>query len=257
MGKIIFFLLLLAQISTWPDSKRLSLRIEEGPLQELLLFFKIPLEQTIPETQRLWLQKGKERWEFDTRYERFNQQIRPFFEKMGFFEEVTPLRDHYHYVLVHGGLLESMKMRIRFLEALIERGFQFDRIVFLTGARELLDEEKAETGLKTEGEMVRYIYENSNLLKSIPTEFWVAPMKENGGRPQTSDAISEWLTSSPQPGSCFAISSQPFVRYQDAVFQRLLSPFFQLETGGPAPRTAPSIDLLLDTLAKELFWLQP
>lgn len=45
------------------------------------------------------------------------------------------------------------------------------------------------------------------------------------------------------------------VAYQQAVVRALLPFDFELETAGPTPASPPSVALLLDTLAKEIFWI--
>jgi len=248
------FLLLFSSI--WSDARfPLPSYIRDcEPLQELLAFFHIPPDQAIAETQRLWLQKGKERWEFEPRFEEYKPQLWPLFERMGLFEEIAPLSGHYDYAIVHGALLQTVQARIDFLSELIGKGFKFDRIVFLTGARPLQEAERRIACVENEGEMVQWAYERSLLPKEIPVSFFCAPMKAS--RPNTADAIGEWLKTNPEAGSCFAVSNQPYIAYQNAVFLRLMPSSFSLETGGPAPKSAPSVALVLDTLAKQLYLLQ-
>ena len=258
MRKWFLAFLLLTQAMAWSDARLpIPSRIQEcQPLQELLAYFGIPPDQAIPATQRLWLQKGKDRWEFDKRFEEAKPQLWPLFEKMGLLAEVAPQERHYEYAIIHGALLKTVQARIEFLKELLKQGVQFDRIVFLAGARPLQESEISITGLETEGEMVQWAYDRSQLPKEIPVEFVIAPMK-GIDRPQTADTVIKWLKSKPQPGSCFAVSNQPYVAYQNAVFKRLMPQSFSIETGGPAPKSVPSVSLLLDTIAKELFWLQP
>ena len=216
--QILLFLLFL----TGPLFARapVSHSIEEcRPLRELLLLFGIPSDQAAEETGRRWLPTGKERWEFDSRSEEIRALAWPLFEEMGLFDEIEPTRSRYDYALILGALLGRVEQRIGYLKELLDRGISVGRIVFLSGDRPLLGEEREKTGLASEIEMVRWIYERSDLPKSIPVDFVDAPKR--GRRPQTSDTAIEWLKSGPLPGSCLAISN------------------------------------LLDTIAKELFWRKP
>jgi len=51
------------------------------------------------------------------------------------------------------------------------------------------------------------------------------------GRPTNGYTI-EWLKLNPIPGSCIAISNQPFVLYQQTVIKILLTYLFQVESFG-------------------------
>src|SRR5690348_5766767 len=77
--------------------------------RSLFDLFGIPKEASSAEivaaTQVLWLQKGKERWEFDHRYEDLKPQIWPLFEQMDLLGEPAIKETHYDYALVHGALL--------------------------------------------------------------------------------------------------------------------------------------------------------
>ncbi len=236
---------------------------EDLALKSLLEIFGIDPDaspaEIVAETQRLWLQKGKERWEFDSRYESLKPKAWPLFEKMGYLTKAEPRRAHYDYALVHGALLSRVGDRVAYLASLCNQGMiRFDSIVFLTGARPLQESEKQVLpNLSTEREMVEWVYNHSGLPKDLPVVFIDAPMKQRPDgswlRPQTSDTILHWLISNPSPGSCLAISNQPYVAYQDAVARNHLPSDFDLETVGPAPIGSLSVSLLLDTLAKELY----
>jgi hypothetical protein len=230
---------------------------ECAPLRELLNRFEIPLEQAVPETQKLWLQKGKERWEFDGRFEEMRDAVWPLFEEMELFSEVEPKSDGYDYALLLGALLPRVEQRLAFLSDLCKRGVQFREIVFLTGDRPLLDWERDATGCSNESEMARWAHSRSAVPKEIPAVFIDASKTPAGRRPQTADTVLAWLKTGPREGSCLAISNQPYVAYQHAVLKSLLPREFSVDAAGPAAQKEPSVALLLDTIAKELFWLDP
>lgn len=219
-----------------------------SPRDELLQIFGQQPDE-IFKTQELWLQKGKERWEFEARYEYLRPQVWPLFEQMGLFDEIKPTKKHYTYAIVLGALLNRVQDRVNYLSQL---DVTYDHLIFLSGARPLLEvEKKTLPQLQTEAEMVQWVYQNSDLPKDVPVLFIDVPM--NGKRrPQTVDTIMAWLERNPTTGSCLAISNQPYVHYHEAVFKRFVP--FEAEVVGPAVLENPTVDLILDTLAKEYFW---
>jgi hypothetical protein len=222
-----------------------------SPFEEILELFETRAEDTVD----LWIQKEKERWEFDERFESKHLEAWPLFEKAGLIFEVAPRKGHYDYALVHGASLGTVKRRIAYLSELWERGIRFDRIVLLTGERPLQDGERMICGLEMEWEMVFWLYSHSDLPKDIPTLLINARGREKEGRwirPKTGDTIWEWMKTGPKPGSCLAISNQPYVLYQDAVMASLLPKSFEIETVGPAASKSTSVALILDTIAKTL-----
>src|SRR5689334_8402774 len=70
-------------------------------LQDLLAVFEISAcaspAEIVAATQDSWLQKGKERWEFETRFEKLKDKLWPFFEKLGLLESVAPQKANYDY----------------------------------------------------------------------------------------------------------------------------------------------------------------
>lgn len=261
MRKLLFaFFLLSALLEARPLPPPPTAIEENRPLQELLALFHIPPDQAVIQTQKLWLQRGKERWEFDQRYEEMRPQVWPLFEEMGLLEEIDPTKTHYTYALVHGALLERVRDRINHLTKLWNKGIRFEKIVFLTGERSLLATEQVAEGLKTEREMVEWVYWHSDCPKEIPVLFVNAPAKKRSdgtivGRPQTPDTLLSWLQTAPAPGSCLAISNQPYVLYQHAILSRLLPEEFEAETVGPSAQGNLPVALLLDTIAKQLYVL--
>lgn len=221
-----------------------------SPREEILQLFDIPTSGTqqeiLAEVSRLWMQQGKERWEFESRYEDFRPQLYPLFRALGMIDEVKPTQSHYESVVILGALLSRVQDRIDYL---VSSGVTYDQIVFLTGARPLLDAEKKHLpDLQTEAEMMRWVYEKSSLPKTVPAMWIDVPMKESR-RPNTYDTVLAWLEMNPHPKSCLAISNQPYVNYQKAVLKRYIP--FPLEVAGPAALGTPTVALMLDTLGRE------
>ena len=73
-------------------------------------------------------------------------------------------------------------------------------------------------------------------------------------RPNTGDTIIAWLKHNPKPGEILAISSQPYVQYQDAVLKTLIPHGFSTETIGPATvGDSEAIAVNLDNVARILY----
>ncbi|MBX7065817.1 MAG: hypothetical protein K1X28_01170 [Parachlamydiales bacterium] len=196
-----------------------------------------------------WIQQGKERWVFDQRYEDLKETVWPLFRELGMVEEIKPARKHYDTVVLLGALYSTFQRR---LDYLVNTGVTYDRIVLLSGERPLLDSEKAKLpGLSTEAEMVQWVYDHSPLSKDISALFISVPMKGER-RPTTFDTILAWLETKPNPKWCLVISTQPYVHYQGAVFNRIF-PFYT-EMAGPAITGSPTVALMLDTLGREIFF---
>ncbi len=230
-----------------------SLSAISPPLQDILDLFGIQAEQI----QERWMQKGKERWEFDKRYEYMHDVAWPFFEKAGLISEAAPHADRYDYALIHGALLQTVEKRIAYLADQWKKGVRFDQLVFLTGERPLLDSETAICSVEMESEMVEWAYSQSELPKEIPVIFINTAGRKKDSvwiRPQTVNTIAAWLQTNPRPGSCLAVSNQPYVDYQHAVLQSLLPSGFAAETVGPAVQGEPSVALILDTISKQLLY---
>ncbi len=215
------------------------------PREELFQIFAIPPTEMVESTQRLWMQQGKERWQFEERYEHLRPQLWPLFKEMGMVDEIKPTKAHYDTVIILGALRNRVQDRVAYL---IQTGVTYDRLVFLAGQRPLLPSENL-PDLQTEAEMSRWVYDHSPLSKDLPLLIIDAPMKGEK-RPSTVDTIKIWLQTNPCPLSCLAISSQPYIHYQEAVLNRYIP--FEIDVAGPSVLGDPSVDLMLDTIAREI-----
>lgn len=231
----------------WLFALFLSCTLFASPQEELFHIFGINPIDSVRETELLWRQQGKERWDYESRYEYLKPQVWPLFEEMGLVQAIKPSRTHYDGVIIFGALLKTVQKRIQYL---CETGVTFDRVILLTGERPLRETEKSQlVGLQTETEMMEWAYRKSDIPKDIPVIVIHVPMKE-GIRPNTQDTVEAWAETNPVPGTYLAISNQPYVHYQDAVINRY-GPF-PVETVGPAIHESASVDLILDTLAREI-----
>lgn len=233
-------------------------------LSQLLQLFDIPqenLDQIVRDTQKSWLQYGKERWEFEDLAEDKRAVLLPLFQQIGLIDEVQAHSQEYDFALIHGARTASVVERINFLISEYERGVRFKQIVLLTGQRFLdTDAQEKLLGLQTETEMMLFVWNNapmSEKMRKIPLLVIDAPRIVNSdgtsSRPNTQTTLIEWLKTKPEPGSCLFVSNQPFVGYQDAVARLNLPSAFLIETIGPPSFTSVPVSIYLDNLARWLY----
>lgn len=242
MNRLLFFLFFFFAYQL----QALTLKDETGhlkqPAQKLLQLFDIPSDlpfyELAPLLQQKWLQANKERWEFEQLFEDQREAAFPFLQELGFIETIHAEQKHYSYALVLGATGKTMQRRLDFLYEEWQRGVRFDQIVLLTGQRDLNPMVEAyPENLQSETELFIFLFDHHPLK-------WLAPMvvvdspkqKLSSGewrRPNTADTIRNWLATYPKEGTCLAISTQPFVGYQEAVLQFFLPDSYKLECVGP------------------------
>jgi len=264
MKKLLLAFALFAHVFAFSSNHNTRAAAWVDPFEEILEIFGISsnlsFAQIAEEATVLWMQKDRERWEFDHRFEYMKPQLWPLFEQMGLLQEVKPKSTHYDYVLICGALVTSMEESVAYLAKLKREGLQFDQIIFLTSRRPLTDPEVALTHMATEKDAAEWLFGHSQDLNDSPAFFANAPMKEKDGllvRPDRANTIGNWLQSVPKPGKCLALCIQPYVEYQNVVISSYLPENFSLEMAGPAVKNDPSVALILDTIARELSWRHP
>lgn len=223
-------------------------------------------EDIIRATQRAWLRPiGSERWELHRpEFERLRSKLLPLFEELGFVKTILPIHNIYNYGLILGGTVQAVISRYSFLQDLTNAGLCVQKIIVLTGQRYLTnseqDEVKTITGIQcvTESEMMVAILKTKfEQLDSYKPVIIDAPRKLANNvwvRPNTQDTVLAWVDSGTVlPGSCLAVSNQPFIYYQDIVIRTSLPSHFNLETVGASADNNISIAVYLDTLARYLY----
>ncbi len=253
-------------------------------LQQLLSLFEIAhdnsLKDIVEKTQKAFLrQAGKERWEIADQTNHEKDQAIQLLNNLGLVQEVTPMQQEYEYALILGATVHPVRTRLAHLISLFKKGIQFKHIVVLGGQRPLDPNRESPEELlkpktdfplkndwvlsgdlpKTETEMMRMVFDQAILpeeMQSTPIVFVDTPMQTtlNGNlrRPNTPDTVVEWLKSNPNPGACLVLSNQPYVGYQDAVVQSVLSKEFSIDTVGQKA-TEKKIVIFLDTIARWLY----
>ncbi|NRA90392.1 MAG: hypothetical protein HRU43_04615 [Simkaniaceae bacterium] len=203
-----------------------------------------------------WIQKG-DRWNFKEINEDRRSEILPILDEMGMFKTVWAKDAHYNYAIVLGSLQSSVETRIGHLIDEWNRGVRFDEVILLTGQRPLHPEkEKSVLHLKTETAMMLHVWNEAQMpegLRSTPLTVVDAPPYLERGRPTTESTVYAWLEMSPKPGSILMVSSQPYVGYQNAIFDVLLQNFDIQAVGREGGRSLP-ISVLFDTLGKIENW---
>jgi hypothetical protein len=263
MKKAIFLLFCLCMTKC----RALTLLNEEGqickPFLELLKLCDIPTDGPLLATALLakhaWIQEGKERWEYEERFSDKKEEATALLEQIGCFKAVYAKHKQYDYALVLGALMSRVEARLDFLWEQWQKGVRFSTLIFLTGERDITPAlESLPPGIESETEMMMHLYQHHPLKAAapdLPLLVVHTPKQKRGGtlmRPNTEDTVRAWLKMRPQPGSCLAVSDQPFVGYQEAVLKVALPSTFRLEVIGPADPGKYPLILYLDNLAK---WL--
>jgi hypothetical protein len=262
MNKVLFFLLFSFTLYAIPLTENGALK---PTAKEILTLFDVqdnlPLEEICLLLENQWLQAYIESWNMDLRFEDKYDQIFPFFEQLQYTNTIKASKEHYNYALVLGATKKVMEIRLNFLYEEWLRGVRFDRIVLLAGARDLNPAvEIYPEELKTENELLIYLFNRHPLKELAPYVVIDSPkqMLENGTlrRPTTSSNIIDWLKSNPKPGSCLAVSTQPFLNYQESVIRYHLPSSFDIELIGPEVRRKYPLSNYLDLFAKQLKYEQ-
>lgn len=259
------------------------------PLLSLLALLNIQhdgsWQSIVVATQKEWLRKpGSERWHMEETVTAHQKEIVHLLQSMGCTVEVAPTRTHYDYVIILGATVTRVRSRLAYMIKLWNQGIRFNTIVLLGSDRPLdpaIEPEsallKAEDSIfpfdpswqfngvlpKTEGEMMRFVFDQMELpsgFENVTFTFVNTPMipTAQGGmrRANTMDTIKQWLSCNPKPGTCLAVSNQPYVGYQDAVMRTGLPATFAVETVGHAPSDSEKIAVYLDTLARWIYQMQ-
>lgn len=201
------------------------------------------------------LQTG-DRWTFRERFDEKRETLLPLLDDLGCFNSVYASDTHYTYGVVLGALRIVVQKRIDFLISEWKRGIRFEKIIFLTGKRELRASEGCED-LTSETEMMLYVWNETKMpseLRKVPLTVVDSPPAPGRDRATTESTVFAWLETKSSPGSCLVISSQPYVGYQDSILKACLPSSFQIETVGPSGGRSLPTAVLMDNLSKWLLW---
>ncbi len=259
-------------------SKHVAILNPQGePSQKLLELLSLTdlehdgsLASIVKVTQAEWIRKpGIERWDIvDTNVEQKDRFLNVF-AKLNLIDQINPSKKQYNYALWMGATYFRMKTRLEHLITLWQQGVHFNQIVFLAGARPLIESEKNamvnaynlqdDVLLNTEADAMKMVYDQSVMpeaMRAVQLVVIDVPMLENKDgslrRPTTGDTVDYWLAMQPTYGDCLVISNQPYVGYQDSVTKTLLPDDFIVETVGEKSVDT-NIGIYLDTIARYLY----
>ena len=217
--------------------------------------------------EKLLRKPGQERWQMANPHEGKRSQLLPVFASLGMLGEVKPKYQSYDYIILYGASVPGMKARLQFLEQLWSQGLRTQQVVYLTGERpldpsfEIAGWQEVDNVPKTEVAAAQRLWHETVTtpeLQSVEVTFISSPMKGSIG-PNTVDTIIEWLKKSPKPGRWLAVSSNPFISYQDLTMRGVLAKFpeyevgVELETVGQAAPEGTQISSFLDNIARVLY----
>ncbi len=268
----------------WPEAK---LTLKSRSLEEITDAVQ---GKTNPEVA--WKRpNNKERWEMQLSFPLTQNQLdlikNIYLNDLKFANEENPKSRAYKGVLFLGSTLKSARIRLSFLNKLIDsKRITFSKVFVLTGERQLtsdMGETKEaflnkDNGIITfnsdwtfseqfptdETDMVKLVFSQSKhpTLKDENIIFVHTLRKDEERRATTETTVYKWLDlCNPEPGHYLAISNQPFVLYQELVIYNALQKAgrkdIHVEVVGSAVdstmhnfKTDQEVAILLDNLAR-------
>lgn len=240
------------------------------------------LASIVASTQKQWLRNpDQERWHMAEISVPQKERIKSLLGMLYLQEEIKPIKKNYDYCLMLGATVQRVRTRFAYLLDLHKQGVTCQQIIMLGGKRRLDEKIESATQLldahntdllfkkdwqlnqalpTNETEMMRMVVDQTDLPADFAKKiiFIDTPMQSNGDgapmrRPNTGDTIKQWLKSHVKPGSCLAISNQPYIGYQDSVIRTFLPESFSLETVGPRAEDDSTIAATLDSIARWLY----
>jgi hypothetical protein len=200
--------------------------------------------------------------------EHFIQNREALMEAMrqaGMIDKVKVTQKYYDHVLILGSTEAEVDKRLDHLKQLWDQGVRFGRIELLGSERALTSGMEASAGIMGENGSPSRIemdmMENRYYAKSAD---WPRDMqnvrvfevntynKPGGERANTKDTIVAWEKTHPAAGDVLVMSSQPYVRYQDAAVKAALPRSFHVETVGEAAPRDLKVSVGMDTLARQI-----
>lgn len=239
------------------------------PLERLLELTCIETDGTlndiVDKTQAAWLRPSeKERWELEepSNYLLHRQEILQIATELEMINAVLPSRCFYGEALWLGACVKEVCRRLDYFAFLWRCGVHVNQLSILTGERLLTASERAHCpGAHSEAEMMEAIWMSTRLPYSLrrclqPSMKLIYAPKGEKQRANTADTYIWWLAQAgSEPVYLLALSSQPYVLYQQLIAEKVLPSSFCVETvGADAPRDL-KVVVLLDVIARCLYML--
>ncbi len=234
--------------------------------------------------QKEFLRQGGERWEAQKEHqEKFAKKslaLIPALRELGFYTEIRPTRQHYDIVVVFGALHSRMVTRTLYLQQLWHDGIRANKIIYLTGSRELLAGEKEELSSYTDSTHAalerdlpvliwqKYITEESlrtHEFENIYAEDILVPGTHTKRRANTADTVARMIAilalnkKDRNPVKILAISNNPYIAYQGVTLEnvmrkaQVLIPGDSIETVGERANEDTPLFLMMDSLARIIY----
>lgn len=248
------------------------------------------LENVVSATQQAWLRPPHfERWQIDHALENTRNNTIPLFEKLGMRSEELPSENFHDYVFVLASTFKEMRHRLGLLRRLWLGGLRCKTLVFHASNRpkcpefEETDEfllDVANTTLPVrkdwvpphkmpanENEALHFLFDQADMpeeLRNTPLISVVGQMtydhERNLAIRPTTASVAKFFVQGLSPeaqavsSTCLAISSSPFIGYQDSVLRACLPQSFTLSTIGSALQPEDDfVGMYLDVLARWLY----
>lgn len=229
-------------------------------------------------TQSAWYQAGKMRAEIKDQMEvgqLRNDCLGPL-AQLGFLREAEAPQTEHAYALVLGATVVAVRKRLAFLRDEWERGVRFREVILFGSERALMpDKEGMDVLYNPQNAELPFPEDRAKTAEAPPRneiEMMVAvynqpdfPWTPKGikataihatGKANTADTIRVWLQEKqPEPGACLAVSSQPFVSFQQVVIANELPEDFMVIGIGPAANPSLPLATFLDNVAKLVYEL--
>ncbi|MCX7337903.1 MAG: hypothetical protein NTX76_01290 [Alphaproteobacteria bacterium] len=264
-------------------------------LLELFSVLGISHDGTVPDItqlcQKLFRRKpGQERWQMEEIYSDKREKLLPILQKLGVLDEIRPFLNQYDTILINGGLVSRMRVRLKFLDEQWAKQVRAKHIVFLVSDRpldpikesiEVINNPQnstipfrpgwsaavASVTPKTEADAAKIVWDQIITqpgLRRTKVHYVRAPMimdekTQIVKRPGTIDTMNAWLDTKPTPGKYLVISNNPFILYQCQVIKNALKKRgysgngAYLEATGPAADKDTPISVHMDNIA---LWLE-
>jgi hypothetical protein len=229
------------------------------------------LESIIETTQNEWLRKNQPRWQMHEKCIGKKEEALKIIDAMGNIQAVYPKKRHYQNALILGASIQAVRNRMAFLIQEYEKGLRVNEIIIL-GSDRPLDSEKESLDIlldkyngtllfkenwhltadspNTEFEMMKVIYHQTEFPEGFD-KIKVTFIRTPHAKASTNELVMAWLETNPNTKNTLAISSQPYVAYQDAVLKTHLD--FNIETIGRQAHPNTLLSVHLDNIARTLY----
>lgn len=229
--------------------------INPALIQIFSIFDLLPANPTFSQLSTIAQQnflrpKGTERWHLDPLlFKDKEAKLLPLLNQLGFIEAVPPAPGHYDYLIIFGFVTINVENHLNYIAQFLDNNtITCNHIVLLTSSLPL--DPALNVPHATEVELMLSHYQKSDLANR-PVTCIDVPYNPPS-RPNTEDTVKAWLATQPTPGSCLALSGQPFIRRQTQILKTVLPSNFTITATGPASEELP-IALYLDELARALY----